>query len=517
MRRASPTPAWGGAVVLRRAPGRLPPSSATRRRPRRARLVACLAGVFAALAGCAWLVRRVALCDLDTTAAPLGADVPFPPYARAAGDDGAARVDFVWVSAFPASLVTSVRTVCHFFDTSSAGAFHVIVPDDMAPYFSRVASLLQCAPTGAGGAARAPVQLRVWPESRLVPRFTRGAPHRGSVRQMVLKLAAAFVVTSPWYVVLDSDVFARAPFNASSLLPADGAGGARRAATAFDDPLFPQKRSWHAEAARVLRSGLVRDTYVFCAAGGGGSLGAGGLALLDAARPFALAESGGSGGGGGGGGTSGSSGGRTVYGACLDGRGAATHVTPMTLSAELVQRVLAPRLALVGGGEWYDVLLDYHARRARACPEAWLPGRFYTWTEYGLYFVAAVAAGALDDFHSFAGGGTVALQHSAMLPAAYDAMDWGAVFDDAAEQRPFFVAHSWFGRPLAPINAALAARVPAMADPAAWELPAAPSPHAAYDDRDALAPAGAGEGGGSSEGESEPPQLLRRRPQLGGR
>jgi hypothetical protein len=377
------------------------------------------------------------------------------------------------VSAFPQNLLSSLRSVCHFFDTRDAGTFHVIVPDDMAPYSESVLGLLSCAASGVGGAARAPVAVRVWPESRLVPAFTPRAPYRGTLRQMTLKLAAALIVETPFFVVLDSDVYARRAFNASHLLERRAAGAAARARTGLDDPAFPQRPSWHAEAGRLLRTDLVRDTYRFCAdeAAARGP----GVLLQQRERPFALTQGG------------------RAYGACRDGRGLATHVTPMVLSRELLLRVVMPRLAAVAGGAqdsaaWLRALLGFHERRERGCLFSAAAGRFYSWTEYAVYFVAATAAGALDDFHSFSGGGITSLRHSMMLPAHFDEADWDAVFEDDTDPLPFFVVHSWFNRPLAVVNAALAKHVPAMRDTAAWLLPAAPSSRPLYDDRRALAP-----------------------------
>ena len=55
---------------------------------------------------------------------------------------------------------------------------------------------------------------------------------------------------------------------------------------------------------------------------------------------------------------------------------------------------------------WLDTLLHFHEVRAARCWRGALRlGRFYSWTEYSLYFVAAVESGALDQYHAFHRGG----------------------------------------------------------------------------------------------------------------
>ncbi len=419
--------------------------------------------------------------------------LPVPPlFAGAAGGPalpspppGLPALDIVFVSGFPQQLQSSLRSLCHFMDTRGVATVHLVVPDRMKAFFLGSLLELQCSAEGAGGAPRLPLRFRVWGDSELVPAFVEGAPYSGTVRQMTLKLAAALVVATPFYLVMDSDVYARRPFGVADLLLRDGAGVVR-ARTGLDQPDFPQPAAWFAESARLLQTRIVADTDAFCKArgGGGGGGGSGGTwfaATGNGSAPrggaFALLEGAGSGG-------------SPVYGACRDGRGLATHVTPMLLSREIVTDVLFPRLESFapppsvrqryggggGGGSWLDALLLFHQLRAAKCWRGALRmGRFYSWTEYSLYFIAAVDSGALDQYHAFHAGGITSFAHSVMLPAAYDAMDWEAVFDDAEDDAPFFLVHSWFGKPLEETNAHLAARIPLLAAEGLSEL-RAPSP-----------------------------------------
>jgi hypothetical protein len=432
----------------------------------------------------AWLHSR------DCTAPPVSAAPslpPIPPHTRSASASSTARLapaapapaqlDVIYVSGFPQQLQSSLRSLCQFMDPVGVGRVHIIVPDRMASYFEASVPQLQCE---AGGGA-APLRFRVWPESSLVPPFTRDAPHAGTQRQMALKLAAAFIVDTPFYLVMDSDVYARRPFGVGDLLLRDGAG-VTRARTGLDQLDFPQRASWFQESAALLETRLVADTDAFCAgvAGGGAQwfVATGNASVPAGAPPFALLPQ------------RGPRVGALVYGACRDGRGHATHVTPMVLSREVVREVVVPRLeavaaaaaaaAAAGGGgggaperepapspplqqqlerqspppqqppRWYDALLGYHTRRHGECWQGLLrKARFYSWTEYALYFVAGVAAGALDQYHAFDAGPVASYKHSVMTPEAYDAMDWDAVFRDRADDAPFFIVHSWFDKPLA--------------------------------------------------------------------
>ena len=375
------------------------------------------------------------------------------------------QLDIVYVSAFPQHLRSSLRSLCHFLRPEGIGAVHLVVPDRMVAFFEASLPSLQC----PGAAAR--LAFRVWGESSLVPAFTQAARHSGTVRQMTLKLAAAAIVGAPFYLVMDSDVYARRRFGVEDLLlPSGGSGGGGplRARTGLDQLDFSQPASWFRDSARLLQSAVVEDTDAYCSAlaGSAGASAPAWFAATGNATPpwqgaFALRPPPP--------GASASSSG-PVYGACRSGRGHATHVTPMVLSRELVAEVLLPRLAAGAGlgGTWVSALLDFQAAREAAC---WVglqralahAQRFYTWTEYSLYFVAGVASGALDQYHAFPpSGGITSYAHSIMLPSAYDAADWDAVFTDVRDAAPFFIVHSWFNKPLALTNAHLARHIPGL-------------------------------------------------------
>jgi hypothetical protein len=104
----------------------------------------------------------------------------------------------------------------------------------MSACLAPVLDALQCprasawgAPDGevAGGEAAPTLAFAVWPESRLVPRFLPNASFSGTTRQMALKLAAAAIVATPFYLVMDSDVYARRRFARADLF--DAATGTR--------------------------------------------------------------------------------------------------------------------------------------------------------------------------------------------------------------------------------------------------------------------------------------------------
>jgi len=143
----------------------------------------------------------------------------------------------------------------------------------------------------------------------------------------------------------------------------------------------------------------------------------------------------------------------------------------MVLSRDLIRDVLIPRLGelgkttnnRLGESSWVDVLLDYQGKREASCLQALFSrSRFYTWTEYSLYFIAGVASGALDQYHDFSQGGITSFSHSIMLPEAYDTADWGAVFSDTLDPAPFFIVHSWFNKPVQHTNAMLARYIPSL-------------------------------------------------------
>jgi hypothetical protein len=142
------------------------------------------------------------------------------------------------------------------------GAVHLVVPDRMVAFFEASLPSLQCP---AGGSSPG-LAFRVWGESRLVPAFTQAARHSGTVRQMALKLAAAAIVGAPFYLVMDSDVYARRPFGVEDLLLPSGSGGPLRARTGLDQLDFAQPAAWFHDSARLLQTPLVEDTDAFCAA-----------------------------------------------------------------------------------------------------------------------------------------------------------------------------------------------------------------------------------------------------------
>ena len=252
------------------------------------------------------------------------------------------KIDFVSVTAFPDNLRSSVASVCQFYDTANGlSTWHLIVPDRMVKYFSSHLDLLQCKGQNLGSTSsseRPPMKFKVWPESELIPAFTEDAPYGGTLRQMMLKLAAAWVVTSPYYLVLDSDVYARKPFNISDLLAPGLQPGSKkavprvRAVSNFDHPRWLQPPSWHAEASRALQTSLFKDTWEHCQRVR--SQPPSGRRLTLASRPYQLTRDPVSG--------------RTVYDACIGDKPLATHVTPMLLSAEIIRQVLAPRLVQSG-------------------------------------------------------------------------------------------------------------------------------------------------------------------------
>jgi len=384
-------------------------------------------------------------CDLASAPAGGPALPPFSRYARAPPTAAARRVDFVWVSVALGALLDSVGSVCHFY--ASPATLHVILP----------ARDVAAARASLRAACRAPaLELLVWSEADVVPEFGADDAHGGALRfpgtlrQMTLKLAAAgaCVTAADWYVVMDADVYARRRFAVGDLLVEGARGAPPRARTDFDFPWHAQPRSWTTEAGAVLGTPLAAATHAWCAARQS-PLTPRARAALDAARPFALAEGG------------------RVYGACHSGRGDSTHVTPMIFSVELIRRVLAPRLAARGalsalsatyGGHgnasWYASALHFHAERVALCAARGVDvgaGRFYSWTEYALYFVAAVAAEALDDFHAFPSApgvgdtGLLSFAHSAFDPASFDWWSPAATLDDARDAAPLFLVHSWLG------------------------------------------------------------------------
>ena len=391
---------------------------------------------------------------------------PIPSYTRPLSNlHPPLIIDIVFVTGLPSQLQSSLRSLCFFMDTAGVGTVHLVVPDRMLNFFEESLEELQCAPTGYGGAPRNPLRFRVSPDSYLVPHFTDNAPYTGTVRQMTLKLAAAFEVHTPFYLIMDSDVYARRPFGVEDLFEV-GPEGEVRGRMNLDQADFPQSPSWFSKSAQLLQTTLIKDTDMFCArraptdrawfAGTGNSSVPG--------RAFPLLN------------PPNVSRGSLVYGACRSGRGHTIHVTPALLSVDIIRNVLVPRLTsspLLARGilslrtsylTWLDVLLAFHASASARCWRGYLRlGRFYSWTEYSLYFIAGVASGALDQYHSFGGpGGPTSFRHSMMLPQQYDSADWESIFTDKEDEAPLFLIHSWFGKPLSSTNAKLGAFIPTL-------------------------------------------------------
>ena len=437
---------------------------------------------------------------VDDTFSPRAPLPPFPVHERARElrRDTLSPVDVVYVTAFPRHAASSLRSLCYFADVGAVGTVHLIVPDRMADFFKSDAVLaaLQCPRASAWKGAQAPtLRFAVWAESTLVRAFAPGgASWSGTTRQMTLKLAAARFVTSPFYLVMDSDVYARQRFSRADLFDASGT----RARADVDQNDFCQPATWYNQASRVLASRLVADTNAYCAhlaaAAGYSAVAPNDCPPADTgltyapswfastlnasvpANPFALildeAADGGS---------------HQVFGACRAARSHASHVTPMILARAIVLDVLAPRLESLDAArtgspekrapkrEWLDVLLDFHAERAATCRQG-SSGRFYSWTEYALYFVAGVASHAMGQYHSFSERGITSIEHSMMKPVNYERANWAAIFNDNADKRPFFIVHSWFGKPIEETDAHMAPFVPTLAFGALDNFPPMPSP-----------------------------------------
>jgi ubiquinone biosynthesis protein len=61
----------------------------------------------------------------------------------------------------------------------------------------------------------------------------------------------------------------------------------------------------------------------------------------------------------------------------------------------------------------------------------------------------------MGQYHSFAEGGITSVRHSMMKPRDYETADWPRIFAaGATEEPPFFIVHSWFGKPIAEISIA---------------------------------------------------------------
>lgn len=448
---------------------------------------------FVLVLGAGWLSLDDCSVELANDAfAPTMPQPAFPMHTRArAASDASGPVDVVYVTAFPRNALSSLRSLCYFAAAGALGTVHLIVPDRMADFFSSASALdaMQCPPASAWQ-GRAPVLVfQVWPESHLVRRFgVGGGAFGGTTRQMTLKLAAAAIVETPFYLVMDSDVYARRRFSRTSLFDASGL----RARVNMDQNDFCQPRTWFNQAARVLQTRIVADTDAYCARAAAVAgfrvpvstacplLGPAAPSWFSATGndtvpddPFALRAD---------------EDGRVVYSACRSSRGHASHVTPMILSRSVVLDVLKPRLEMLGditsgpdstSRNWLDVLLDFHTKRANGCRQGLVSGgRLYSWTEYTLYFIAAAASGAIGQYHAFAEGGITSIEHSMMKPWQYDSADWAAIFarGEKTDARPFFIVHSWFAKSIEATDARMAPFIPTLAAGAARAFPSPPTP-----------------------------------------
>jgi len=259
---------------------------------------------------------------------------------------------------------------------------------------------------------------------------------------MILKLAVAEKVEedASWYVVMDSDVYARRVFSVEDLLVPSSLGGALRAKTDMDHIYHAQPVNWYLEAENLLQTDIVKNTNRYCSSKGSWGWGRHHYIINDL-LPFSLLN-----------------GKAGVYGACHSGRASTTHVTPMILNVDLIKNVLIPRLQSIGEKNvphlWYDAPLAYNEMRQSQCARGLkspLTGRFYSWTEYSLYFVVGVASGALDQYHVFNAGNLLSFKHSVMDPLGYDLWMPEEVLSDDEDKAPLFLVHSWIPRNSDPI------------------------------------------------------------------
>ena len=436
----------------------------------------------------AWLRTRYDDCSRLQVNLAYSLSTPslhFPKFNRpisSIAHTASASVDVVYVTAFPTNAITSLRSLCYFAGQDTIGTVHFIIPDRMLSFFTsaEVLNSLQCHPESAWPGQAPRFLFKIWPESNLVSRFIVKGHYSGTTRQMLLKLAIAFYVETPFFLVMDSDVYARRRFNRSDLFDAETQTKSRVNMDQTDPVSQPAK--WINHASRVLDSQIVADTDNFCASASGTALEwyKDGKGKSIPENPFELFID--------------DKSGRLVFGACRNGRSHSSHVTPYLYARDIIIHILVPRIEKIGEErlsrqvssplyrhrekDWQSILLDYQDDHNLLCP--YYKSRLYSWTEHSLYFIAGVASQALEQYHSFSGGGITSIGSSMFFPREFENADWRAIFqthnkrDD--DSRPFFIIHSWFNKDISETISNMADSIPTLRKP----FPVAPSPEPFY-------------------------------------
>ena len=415
--------------------------------------------------------------------------LPFPKHIRSASNiahTASSAIDVVYVTAFPRNAISSLRSLCYFAGQDTIGTIHFVIPDRMASFFtsSSVLEALQCPKASAWpGQIYTHFDFKVWSESKLVSRFTSKSHYSGTTRQMLLKLAAAFYVQTPFFLVMDSDVYARRRFNRSDLFDTKTLSKSRVNMDQTDPVSQPAK--WLNHASRVLDSRIVADTDTFCASASGTTKewykrSKETIESSIPENPFELFKD--------------DKSGHLVFGACRNGRSHSSHVTPYLYSKDIILDILIPRIELIGSTistiktksssivsyrDWQSILLDYHDAHNSHCP--YYKSRLYSWTEHSLYFIASVASEAIDQYHSFSGGGITSIESSMFYPKEFEQADWNAIFkmdgkNVKKDLRPFFIVHSWFNKDISVTDSHMSNHIPTLKD----SFPSAPSPEPFY-------------------------------------
>lgn len=436
---------------------------------------------FFALYFLAWLRTRYEDCSRlpENFAYSLqGPSLHFPKHIRPTSSieqAATSSVDVVYVTAFPTNAITSLRSLCYFAGQDTIGTVHFVIPDRMSSYFSSsdVLNALQCHHESAWTGEAPRFSFKIWPESTLVSRFKAKGHYSGTTRQMLLKLAIAFFVETPFFLVMDSDVYARKRFNRSDLFDSETLTKSRVNMDQQDPVSQPVK--WFSHSSRVLDSQIISDTDKFCASVSGTAQewykSERGSSKSIPENPFDLFID--------------DSSGKLVFGACRNGRSHASHVTPYLYARDIIVDVLVPRIEKVGQAnnrrletDWQSILLDYQDAHNSLCPH--YKSRLYSWTEHSLYFIAGVASQALEQYHSFSTGGITSISSSMFFPREFDNADWSAIFKSNSKKvedsRPFFIIHSWFNKDISVTISHMIDNIPTLRKP----FPAAPSPDPFY-------------------------------------
>ena len=307
------------------------------------------------------------------------------------------RIDVVHVPSSVIAFERSLASLCQFLNfQQGVNYFHIIVPDGDEEYYATNREPMSCGslrPFATNGVNR----VVVWPESSVVPLFTSGATYNRTQRQMLLKIAAAWVSTTDFYLAIDEGTIATRPVEMRSLfdtalLRKKGGQYAfmdhTRAKLSYDHAGTDGWRALY-ESGQLLSSGAVLDTFEFCKRTGPSKFAKFEQTFL-AYDPFALRpdpedQS------------------NLVFEACAAAasEGGATVAKPLSIapapliySRDIVRYVLAPILEEVGqrigylrsahscshGGvaisnvppsseaaPWYDVALQYHEERLGEC------------------------------------------------------------------------------------------------------------------------------------------------------